>query len=192
MDISIPVRRIDLAAWRKQWIEENGGGEHDCVTPFDRYLFAERGWVNPRDGIDNDEPPAPKLTDAAGYTTGPVNDGGVDPRERVLPQAPPPRIEPGYERLAAVLQAALDQAQRGKGKERHANDRPFHEQRMQTLSDALNSAKGMAFQACKKVTEGVDHPTYEQQERELLGAIVYIGGMIVWLKRHHRSNHGEI
>ena len=106
-----------------------------------------------------------------------------DPRERELPQAPPPRIEPGYERLASVFQAALDQAQRGKGKERHANDLPFHEQRMQALSDALNSAKGMAYQACKKVTEGVDHPTYEQQERELLGAIVYIGGMIVWLQR---------
>lgn len=173
----VPVRRSDLVAWHKQWVEENGDGEHDCVTPFDCYLYGR-----PR--------PAPKATDAAGYTTGPISDGGVDPRERVLPQAPPPRIEPGYERLADVLQAALDQAQHGKGKERHANDQPFHEQRMQTLSDALNSAKGMAFQACKKVAEGVDHPTYEQQERELLGAIVYIGGMIVWLQRHRGVVNG--
>lgn len=161
---TIPVLRSDLLAWRAEWMEENCDGEHDCVTPYDHYLYGEGA--------------------TAEYTAGPISDGGMDPRNRDLPQAPPPRIEPGYERLAAILQAALDQAQRGKGKERHANDRPFHEQRMQTLSDALNSAKGMAFQACKKVTEGVDHPTFEQQEKELLGAIVYIGGMVVWLQRH--------
>lgn len=160
----VPVRLSDLKEWRESWLEQNEPEElgTDIVTPFDCYLY---GWPQP----------APKPADAAGYTTGPTSDGGVDPR-----------VEPGYEWLATVLQAALDQAQYGKGKERHANDRPFHEQRMQTLSDALNSAKGMAFQACKKITEGVDHPTYEQQERELLGAIVYISGMIIWLKRHQQ------
>ena len=39
--------------------------------------------------------------------------------------------EPGYESLAQVLQEAYDQAARGKGAERHANDLPFDQQPMQ-------------------------------------------------------------
>jgi len=86
---------------------------------------------------------------------------------------------PGYEQLAAVLQAAFDQAAAGKGAERHANGLPFHEQRMQTISALLDSDAGMAFQVCKKVTEGMRLP-HEARERELLGAIVYIAGMVIF------------
>ena len=38
------------------------------------------------------------------------------------------RVYPGYQPLANVLQAALDQAQAGKGNQRHANGKPFLEQ----------------------------------------------------------------
>lgn len=89
---------------------------------------------------------------------------------------------PGYEQLAAVLQAAFDQAAKGKGAERHANDLPFHEQRMQSISSMLDSDAGMAYQVCKKIAEarGMAH---DARERELLGAIVYTAGMIIY----HRS-----
>lgn len=86
----------------------------------------------------------------------------------------------GYEKLAAVLEAAYDQAANGKGKERHANDLPFHNQRMQTISGLLGSDSGMAFQAVKKLTEGMQFDDYERFERELLGAINYIAGIIIY------------
>lgn len=86
---------------------------------------------------------------------------------------------PGYERLTAVLQAALDQASKGKGAERHANDLPFEEQRMLGISHLLDSDGGLAYQACKKVAEsrGMAH---DARERELLGAINYIAGMVIF------------
>ncbi len=89
-----------------------------------------------------------------------------------------PTVE-GYEHLQNVLWDALRQAAFGKGKERHANDLPFHEQRMQTISGLLNSDAGMAFQAVKKLTEGLQFSDPAAREKELLGAIVYIAGILV-------------
>lgn len=93
---------------------------------------------------------------------------------------------PGYEQLAEVLKAAYDQAANGKGKERHANDLPFPEQRMLGISRLLDSDGGMAYQACKKVTEarGLKH---DARERELLGAIVYIAGMVIFHRERARD-----
>lgn len=94
----------------------------------------------------------------------------------------------GYEQLADVLQAAFNQAAEGKGAERHANGLPFHEQRMQTISTLLDSDAGMAFQACKKITEGMGL-SHAARERELLGAIVYIAGMVIF---HRKREEGRI
>ncbi|MNZ47730.1 hypothetical protein D3C78_654550 [compost metagenome] len=93
---------------------------------------------------------------------------------------------PGYEQLQDVLQAAMDQAAKGKGAERHANDLPFHEQRMQSISAMLDSDAGMAYQVCKKIAEarGMSH---DARERELLGAIVYTAGMVIY----HRERNAE-
>lgn len=93
---------------------------------------------------------------------------------------------PGYEQLAEVLQAAFSQAAEGKGAERHANGQPFHEQRMQTISTLLDSDAGMAFQVCKKVTEGMALP-HAARERELLGAIVYIAGMVIFHRQREEA-----
>lgn len=93
---------------------------------------------------------------------------------------------PGYEQLAAVLQAAFDQAAKGKGAERHANELPFHAQRMQSISAMLDSDAGMAYQVCKKIAEARGMP-HAARERELLGAIVYTAGMIIY----HRERHIE-
>jgi hypothetical protein len=86
-----------------------------------------------------------------------------------------------YESLRRVLEAAYDQASMGKGKERHAGDGlAFIDQPMQAVSKLLNTSDGLAFQAIKKVTESQGMKTFEQKERELLGAIVYIAGMIIF------------
>tara|TARA_R110000796_G_scaffold4724_1_gene18044 strand:- start:2526 stop:2981 length:456 start_codon:yes stop_codon:yes gene_type:complete len=86
-----------------------------------------------------------------------------------------------YESLRRVLEAAYDQASIGKGKERHAGDGlAFTDQPIQAVSKLLNTSDGLAFQAIKKVTESQGMKTFEQKERELLGAIVYIAGMIIF------------
>ena len=89
----------------------------------------------------------------------------------------------GYDELAIILRDAFLQASEGKGAERHANSKPFHEQPMQSISDLFDSDKGMAFQIVKKLREGLDMPEYERLERELLGVIVYTAGAILWHKR---------
>lgn len=88
----------------------------------------------------------------------------------------------GYEALELVLDAALDQAAAGKGKERHAQNKPFDEQPMQLISDLLDSNAGMAFQAAKKIQEAMRMP-FAQAERELLGAINYTAGIIIRLRK---------
>lgn len=92
---------------------------------------------------------------------------------------------PGYETLAKVLKRAYEQAAIGKGKERHGGGQRFDEQPMQQISDLLNDDAGMAFQACKKIHEsrGLEH---EAKIRELLGAINYIAGMVIWHERNHK------
>lgn len=87
---------------------------------------------------------------------------------------------PGYEMLVAVLQDAHDQAAVGKGDERHANGLPFHEQRMQQISTQLDSDKGMAFQVSKKMTEGLQFDDHARREAELLGAINYLAGIVIY------------
>ena len=89
---------------------------------------------------------------------------------------------PGYEHLADILQAAYDQSARGKGKERHANDAPWHEQRINTIPAGQRSiADGVAYQVQKKTLEACDmaeRGDYDAAERELLGAIVYVAACI--------------
>lgn len=97
---------------------------------------------------------------------------------------------PGYEQLAAVLRAAHDQAAIGKGADRHANGLPFHEQPMQTGSDILGTDAGLAFQVIKKVREGRQFAELDRLERELLGAINYLAGMVIWHRRQHAKAAG--
>lgn len=91
----------------------------------------------------------------------------------------------GYEKLQEVLKRAYDQAANGKGKERHSSNNtiPFHEQRMQSISDLIKSPKGMEFQIIKKITEGLEMEETERTTKELLGAINYIAGIIIFLEK---------
>ena len=87
----------------------------------------------------------------------------------------------GYQSLADVLQRAYDQAARGKGKERHACDRAFTAQPMQTISELLGSHIGLQYQAIKKIQES-NRLDKDAQIREMLGAINYIAGAIIFLE----------
>lgn len=95
------------------------------------------------------------------------------------------KVRKGYTGLLNILVEALNQAQQGKGAERHnlGGDLPFEKQRMQSISELVGSVDGMSYQACKKITEGVNLPTLDRQVAELLGAINYIAGMIVFLRK---------
>lgn len=88
---------------------------------------------------------------------------------------------PGYERLAGVLGRAFHQAAHGKGRERHANDLPFHDQPMLQIA----RRRGIGFvlgQADKKSEEAqgmLERGLADAAVRELLGAIVYLAGAVI-------------
>lgn len=101
--------------------------------------------------------------------------------DNAMPHQPKRAMDaPGYEHLAAVLQDAYAQAAFGKGKERHANDLPFDHQPMQAISRLLGNPTGMTYQVCKKVVEAMNTKDRAARRRELLGAIVYLAGVIVY------------
>jgi hypothetical protein len=106
-------------------------------------------------------------------------------------QAEPEPLDkvPGYETLDAVLRDAYDQAARGKGAERHADNKPFDAQPMQLIADR----RGIGFilgQADKKSEEAqgmLNRGRVDAAIRELLGAIVYTAGAIIWIERHREE-----
>lgn len=110
----------------------------------------------------------------------------------------------GYEKLAEVLHQAYEQAAVGKGDERHSTGQPFHEQPMQTISKLVGSGDGMAFQAIKKIQESIRLNSDRAQIHELLGAINYIAGIVIFLQEgvgyeegadmsdHHNWQEGDI
>lgn len=92
----------------------------------------------------------------------------------------------GYESLIGVLEAALDQAQIGKGSERHADGKAFDDQPMQ----ALINLHGLGFalgQAGKKAQEA-QRMDSDAAIRELLGAINYLAGAVIHLQKQPRLN----
>ena len=105
---------------------------------------------------------------------------------------------PGYEQLVSILKAAHEQAAGGKGAERHGNGLPFGVQPMQTISFLLHSSQGMFYQAIKKVQEAnsqLDRAKLTGDltavtlakafaEREVLGAINYLAGALIFERSH--------
>ena len=90
-------------------------------------------------------------------------------------------IEPGYESLATVLQAALDHAQTGKGRERHANGKTFEGQPILTIQELVGPGYALG-QAIKKAQESQRLPM-PQAEADLLGAINYLAAVILYRRR---------
>jgi len=96
-------------------------------------------------------------------------------------------LERSYGALRDVLDRAFDQAANGKGSQRHANGLPFEQQPMQTISNALGTHAGLLFQAAKKAQESQRLP-HDAAVRELLGAINYLAGAIIWLESHRGNS----
>lgn len=90
-------------------------------------------------------------------------------------------ITEGYEPLADILDAALDQAQRGKGKERHANNRPFIQQPIMEIGRMVGPGFAIG-QAIKKGQEATRLSSGSAQVRELLGAINYLAAAILLIE----------
>ena len=87
-----------------------------------------------------------------------------------------------YKELELVLKAAYQQASKGKGNDRHATGQPFENQPMQIISDLVGSNHGALFQAIKKAQESTRMEP-GAAVRELLGAINYLAGAIIWLEK---------
>lgn len=91
----------------------------------------------------------------------------------------------GYDRLRAIYAMALEQAQGGKGKERHANGMPFDQQPI-CQGGRRFGAGCLIYQAWKKAHETpvlmtMDNGT-ERAIRELLGVINYAAAAIIVLQ----------
>lgn len=91
----------------------------------------------------------------------------------------------GYEQLGDVLDMALHQAAFGKGKERHANNKPFHEQDIIDITAKVGTGftKG---QAIKKIIESGKLGTLkgvDAEIHELVGAMNYIAATVIVLQK---------
>lgn len=119
--------------------------------------------------------------------------GRLAPKQPGAPANPALRhvrqaVVEGYEPLHSVLTEALDQAQSGKGAERHANSKSFIDQPMQTIAER----RGIGFllgQVDKKTEEAqgmLERGEIDAWEREILGAINYLAGSIIHVRKNGR------
>jgi len=91
-----------------------------------------------------------------------------------------------YSALRAILDEALTRASEGKGKDRHANGKPFDEQPIVGLNLSLGSQDGPLFQIMKKCQEASRFYASGERERaenELLDCIVYAAGAVITGRR---------
>lgn len=110
-----------------------------------------------------------------------------------------PRGVAGYEDLARILDRAYDQSARGKGRERHANDKPFRQQPIMEIARMVGLG-GHAYQICKKTQEAVGMANRGDSAAaiaEFYGAIVYSAAAVLLIEetmqqidsdQHHRDH----
>lgn len=82
---------------------------------------------------------------------------------------------PGYEPLRRVLETAYNQSARGKGRERHANEKPFMDQPIMSIARMVGVG-GHTYQISKKAQEAstmVARGQHAAAKAELLGVIIY-------------------
>ena len=85
-----------------------------------------------------------------------------------------------YRELASVLQSAFHQASEGKGKERHADNKPFDKQPIMWIEENFKSFQ--LGQAIKKIHESQGLPT-KRAVAELLGAINFLAAHVIYLNK---------
>lgn len=89
-----------------------------------------------------------------------------------------------YGCLQGILDDAYAQAARGKGKERHANDKPFNDQPIMEVGRIVGPGFALG-QVMKKAGEAkgmADRGDADAAERELLGAIVYAAAAVLLIR----------
>lgn len=84
-----------------------------------------------------------------------------------------------YHSLATTLLGAFEQAAMGKGKERHANDLPFVDQKILRLPAQQGHPGGLIYQVAKKALES-ERMAPDARIRELNGVIVYASAAIIF------------
>lgn len=100
------------------------------------------------------------------------------------------RAVPGYDELFNILALAYDQAARGKGKERHANNLPFDQQPLMHLADKFGTGF-LLGQAAKKLEESTGLP-YGADVKELLGSIVYTCAAVMHLEKEMEKESDDL
>ena len=153
--------------------------------PLEEIFAAVRGTF---DGVNLEAYPSTQTVDEAfTISVGLLSPCGI-PHERVKRLTTAIRLSSVrllkmgfYKTLPEVLQAAVEQATKGKG-QRHGGDKtPFLEQPWVRLY----KTHGLGFllgQADKKYNEALGKGNQEDQVREILGAIVYLGMALLVLE----------
>ena len=90
-----------------------------------------------------------------------------------------------YDPLSRVLLLAYEQAASGKGKERHANSKPFDKQPIMEIARMVGVGYQLG-QAMKKAQEASRLPN-ERARAELLGAINYLAAAYLLLEEQHTT-----
>ena len=92
-----------------------------------------------------------------------------------------------YGRLVYALSLAYDEAAFGKGKERHANNKPFEEQTMMVANRV--TAGGFSWgQIFKKIQEIPNIKDFDLRKAEMVSIIVYAAGWVLWFEEYMKNN----
>lgn len=87
-----------------------------------------------------------------------------------------------YTPLRTVLEQAYNRTAKGKGKERHADQKAFLQQPIFAIPRALGGSQDpLLFQAVKKIYESKRLPS-PRDEAELLDAIVYLAAAVLLMR----------
>lgn len=97
-------------------------------------------------------------------------------------------LDQDYVELKRVLKEAYNQAASGKGKERHACDKPFVNQPILEIARMVGDGY-LLGQAMKKTQESQRLPTTQAKVKELLGAINYLAAAVIY---HQEKEVGEV
>lgn len=90
-----------------------------------------------------------------------------------------------YSPLFDVLRDAFNQAAIGKGRDRHADDKPFTAQPIMEIARMLDGIDGHAFQMMKKAQEAarmVRRGQREAAQQELFGIINYAAAAVLLIR----------
>lgn len=104
-----------------------------------------------------------------------------DPYDQTEPVV---RLPKPYELLKAVLEDAYEQAAFGKGKDRHANGKPFDRQPILEIGRMVGVGyqTGQAMKKCQEATGMIARGNREAAIAELLGAINYCAAAVLLIR----------